>query len=109
MSTTEQRAQHNRTYYKRGGKAKVLVAKRTAQERNLALVRTMKARPCTDCGNTYHFAAMQFDHVRGHKVRSVSEMAWAAVSIEKLQIEIDKCEVVCANCHALRTYSRMGC
>lgn len=49
---------------------------------------------------------MDFDHITGDKDRSVIEMAFAAVSVEKLQAEIDKCEIVCSNCHRNRTHMR---
>jgi hypothetical protein len=57
-----------------------------------------------DCGLTFPPIAMDFDHVRGVKIRSVSQMAnmkWAHVLAE-----IAKCELVCACCHRLRTKSR---
>lgn len=46
---------------------------------------------------------MDFDHVRGSKVGNVSEML-GSTSLADLLMEIAKCDVVCANCHRLRTY-----
>jgi hypothetical protein len=68
------------------------------------VIRTLKAQPCADCKNSFHPACMQFDHVRGVKKYNVSNMhgyGW-----ESILAEIAKCELVCANCHALRTYNR---
>jgi hypothetical protein len=62
--------------------------------------------PCTDCGQEYHQAVMEFDHVRGEKLGNVGEMVNRAVSLDKLKEEIDKCEPVCANCHRVRTITR---
>ena len=62
------------------------------------------ASGCTDCGYNEHPAALQFDHVRGEKVNNVSYMrrrAW-----ELVLDEIAKCDIVCANCHAVRTAER---
>jgi hypothetical protein len=47
---------------------------------------------------------MDFDHVRGSKAGNVSEMIGSA-TVMALLTEIAKCDVVCANCHRLRTYS----
>ena len=57
-----------------------------------------------DCGYQDHPAALSFDHVQGQKLGNVSEMikrAWTVIATE-----IQKCEVVCLNCHAIRTWSR---
>lgn len=70
------------------------------------LARIKLGRGCADCGYRDHAAALHFDHLPGtQKLQEVSQMArkpWADVLAE-----IDKCEVVCANCHALRTAARL--
>jgi hypothetical protein len=51
-------------------------------------------------------ACLEFDHVRGEKVDKISSIinrGWDA-----LLTEIDKCEVRCANCHAVATANRAG-
>lgn len=72
----------------------------------IALVLRAKNRPCADCGNTFHPVAMDFDHVRGEKYSEISTMLRQSASIERIQAEIDKCEVVCAVCHRIRTHLR---
>jgi hypothetical protein len=63
-------------------------------------------KPCTDCGDSYPHYVMQFDHVRGEKLGDVSTMVTSGCSLKRIQTEIAKCELVCANCHAKRTYQR---
>lgn len=64
----------------------------------------LKAEPCMDCGDTFPSVVMDFDHVRGQKVAGISQMwSWGR---EKVLIELAKCELVCANCHRLRTQTR---
>jgi len=48
---------------------------------------------------------MDLDHVSGSKSFKVSEAVQAAYAypLEKVFAEIAKCEVVCANCHRIRT------
>ena len=68
----------------------------------------LKSNPCTDCGNSYHPVVMDFDHVRGDKSKDISLMVRSAVSLQKLKEEISKCELVCSNCHRIRTFTRSG-
>ena len=76
------------------------------KERAREFVAALKHGPCMDCGGRYHPWQMQFDHARGHKVRDVSAMA-GRNSLEAIRVEIAKCDLVCANCHADRTYRRL--
>lgn len=74
--------------------------------RNLEFIQEAKNKPCMDCGNSFPPYVMDFDHVEGEKKGCVSKLAHARMSLEKLQQEIDKCEVVCSNCHRIRTHNR---
>ncbi len=47
---------------------------------------------------------LEFDHVKGRKRAIISRLVRNGHSIEVIQKEIEKCEVVCANCHRRRTY-----
>ena len=64
-----------------------------------------KLVPCADCGIQYDICVMDFDHIGGDKIKNVSALARAG-NLKKLLAEIAKCEVVCANCHRMRTSSR---
>jgi len=65
--------------------------------------------PCSDCGGVFHHAAMQWDHLPGTtKRREVSNMVLTGFRRETILDEIAKCELVCANCHAVRTFNRLG-
>src|SRR5690349_20946122 len=72
-------------------------------KRRAALSR-LKAVPCMDCGGNFPPVAMDFDHVRGEKEFSIA--ACAKFSWARLMEEIGKCDVVCANCHRIRTHNR---
>jgi hypothetical protein len=69
--------------------------------------RQLKAgKPCTDCGRTFHPAAMTWDHLPGQdKVAEVSALL-SRHSRRTMLNEISKCQLVCANCHAVRTFRR---
>ena len=59
---------------------------------------------CKDCG-IKDPELLSFDHVRGEKLFDICSR-WD-VSLEKVKLEIEKCEVVCHNCHAKRTINRL--
>ena len=70
-----------------------------------ARIDAFKTGPCVDCGQTFPPCAMDFDHVRGKKRFGVSKMR--NFSIENILEEIAKCDLVCANCHRIRTFERL--
>ena len=71
-------------------------------------VRTLKAaNPCPDCNVNYPYYVMDFDHVRGEKIGDVAIMVHEVVTLELLREEIEKCDIVCANCHRERTFGRL--
>ena len=62
---------------------------------------------CRDCGMSYPHYVMDFDHVFGVKTADVSDlMSRGSCSIHRIQTEITKCQLVCANCHRKRTFLR---
>jgi len=57
---------------------------------------------CVDCGlKGYHYI-FDFDHVFGVKWNNIS----AIRTMDRMIAEIAKCEVVCSNCHRVRTWDR---
>jgi hypothetical protein len=62
--------------------------------------------PCADCSKTYPWYVMDYDHVRGEKKFNLSIAGSKMFSLEKIDAEIDKCDVVCSNCHRIRTFER---
>jgi hypothetical protein len=61
---------------------------------------------CVDCGYNAHPRALDFDHIGTDKVGDVGRLAHSRIAWPRLLAEIAKCEVVCANCHRIRTYER---
>ena len=56
---------------------------------------------CVRCGYNEHNAALQFHHIDP----STKEYTWPKLckcSWDKITKELDKCEVLCANCHAIK-------
>jgi hypothetical protein len=76
-------------------------------QRNTQVVQDYKVQAgCADCGFNKHPAALEFDHRPGvDKKFNVMEKV-GSYSMTKVWDEIAKCDVVCANCHAIRTTER---
>lgn len=72
-----------------------------------ALISFLKTAPCAECGEWFPAIAMDFDHVSGKKFREISGLV-RKFAEETVLAEIAKCEVVCANCHRIRSASRAG-
>jgi len=63
---------------------------------------------CADCGQVFPVWVMHWDHLPGYeKVACISDMVRSRSRMSTLA-ELRKCELVCANCHVLRTISRAG-
>jgi hypothetical protein len=61
---------------------------------------------CVDCKEKYPHYMLDFDHLPGYnKIDSPTQIIHQ-YSMEKAIEEIKKCEIVCRNCHAIRTWSR---
>ena len=69
-----------------------------------AEIRKLKEIPCFDCKETYPYYVMDFDHVRGKKLFNLSKAKLSGRV--KAHEEAQKCDVVCANCHRIRTHKR---
>jgi hypothetical protein len=68
----------------------------------------LKDKPCADCGQKFPPYAMDFDHVDENKLENVSRIASRHGSLKAMEAEAAKCEVVCAVCHRIRTFTRLG-
>jgi hypothetical protein len=69
-----------------------------------AFIREAKGHPCTDCGGQFPPCAMDFDHVRGKKLFILGR--GAGKGLPAVIAEIAKCDLVCSNCHRIRTALR---
>ena len=69
------------------------------------VINIKESTPCMDCNKKYPYYVMHFDHIY-EKSASISNLVRASYSLKRIQQEIDNCEIVCANCHAIRTYER---
>ncbi len=76
------------------------------QDRILIETRTfvleyLKTHPCVHCGQT-NIMTLEFDHLRD-KFKDISMMIKQTYGIEAIKKEVDKCQVLCSNCHNIKT------
>lgn len=95
-----------RAYYQRTKRSEQYYATKRAQYAAArATLDALKARPCTDCGGSFPPCAMEFDHrtptLNAKRFRISSFVA--ARHIPGMLAESEKCDLVCANCHRIRT------
>ena len=80
--------------------------KRTEQRR-LKVYNHLVKNPCVDCGEA-NVVVLEFDHVRGTKVNTISKLLHKDYGWKMIEEEIAKCDVRCANCHRIRTAHKHG-
>src|SRR5690606_4275050 len=101
--------EYNKTHYQKNKKlhikraVKRKIAMRLQQTKQINELKDQV--PCTDCGIPYPYYIMDFDHIKGKKIANVSDMT-GRFGWDKIQKEINKCEIVCSNCHRQRTWER---
>jgi hypothetical protein len=77
------------------------------KDRNFKYVEDIKKRSkCTDCGNN-DYRVLEFDHLpQFEKIGHIATLIRKGWTIQRLDTEIAKCDIVCANCHKIRTWAR---
>lgn len=81
------------------------LARREKQQLKKRLADLKQASGCVDCGEKNHIV-LDFDHLKNKKY-NISRMIHDGFSWKAILKEIEKCEVVCANCHRIRTHMRL--
>lgn len=76
--------------------------------RYLKILQFLKDKKCTHCSETDP-VVMEFDHInKNTKIMCVSEMVTLCFSWKKIEAEINKCQILCANCHRRKTAKDFG-
>jgi hypothetical protein len=103
------RAAYGRAHYQANRRRYIEQATRHKQrlmlDRTRWLIEYFRINPCADCGESDPIV-LEFDHLRDKSFAigpQLSQRSWTSILAE-----IEKCEVVCANCHRRRTARRRG-
>lgn len=90
---------HKQEYYEKSKQQKKEISE---------YVRSLKTQPCMDCGRSFPPCAMDFDHREGEiKIATVSKLR-SSGNMKQIKKELEKCDLVCAVCHRIRTATRAG-
>ena len=84
-------------------------SERSRQKNHRAKLRgyvlSVKEKGCSECGEK-HPACLQFHHRDPtNKIDRVNRLLAQTKSLEKVKLEIDKCDLLCANCHAKKHWN----
>jgi hypothetical protein len=104
MPCKEDINQYNRVYYQHNRehllKKQAEKNKRFAENRRKWLVEYKKTLKCVRCAES-HLATLTFHHKdNSEKSFEIGNAISLGISLKRLLSEIEKCEVLCANCHA---------
>jgi hypothetical protein len=90
---------NKRLYKDRSDEYKLRVKERQKQIR-LKIAEIKLSAGCSKCGYNKSAKALQFHHTNDDKEHNVSRMAAQGRALRSILVEIEKCVIVCANCHA---------
>ena len=91
----------------KGQVEKTGIRRRTNRRKNMILFHEYKeSKGCFDCGGAFPHYVLEFDHKPEFEKSGVVYRVLVSEGVEKAWEEIAKCDVVCANCHKIRTYNR---
>ncbi len=93
-----------RSHYLRNKQYYVAKAHRNKKKLDQLIKKIKESTPCKDCGQKYPYYVMDFDHRNGEEKKFC--IAECRFGIKTLLKEIEKCDVVCSNCHRERTHQR---
>lgn len=104
-----QKAYHKKHYKDQIDRYKKRAATRNNQIKNeiRSFIRCKKDKPCQDCGVKYPYYVMDFDHRPDEiKVFNLAKSTSRFMDLQSIANEIEKCDLVCSNCHRIRTHNR---
>jgi len=97
-------AKHQKNWYYRNRDKKIALM-RNKRDICKQYLDQLKNIPCMDCGQKFPQCAMDFDHRPDEKKAFLISQGWNKTR-QALDKEILKCDIVCSNCHRIRTYTR---
>lgn len=105
-------AEYHRKWY-HNNKSRILEKKKIlAKERRLTTYDKLREycllNPCSICGED-DYIVLDFDHLDGEtKKDSISNLVRKGYGWDSLLKEIEKCRVLCSNCHRRHTAVQLG-
>ena len=89
-----------------GQKDKTIERNSSRRNKIVRFIQEYKAgKKCVDCGENYPYWILEFDHLKD-KNFTIAQFRSTTMSLEVVKEEIEKCDIVCSNCHKNRTFNR---
>ncbi len=101
-------SERNKLTYKTRPQRRLDLKESTAKYRQQAeqyIMDYLKTHPCP-CGESNPLT-LQFDHI-GDKTVEICHALIRGFALDKIKDEITKCQVLCANCHSIKTASQVN-
>ena len=95
--------EYRRSHYEQNRQKYIDKAAAWRKAEKIKFFQWLSQHSCVDCGNS-DIRVLQFDHL-GDKAFNVSEKV-GVLGFDAIMDEVSKCDIVCANCHAIRTAER---
>lgn len=84
-----------------------LIRKKKSYWTKRKAINKLKDVPCSDCGKRYPSYVMDFDH-EDYRLKEGNISHMLSRSFDIIMKEILKCDIVCANCHRIRTFKQQA-
>ncbi len=95
-------SEYNKKWYAKNKKKKKEQAKKSrkrAVRRNRKYIEKHKLKNPCPCGEIEP-CCLSYHHFEGEKEGNISDMVNRGYGLKRIQKEIDKCKLMCLNCHA---------
>lgn len=96
----------NKAYQRKALKLKesrAWTVNKTNELKRAKIIEILSKNPCVDCGES-NVLCLHFHHKNpSDKIGEVAQLLKKRLCWQKIEDEINKCEVICANCHMKRT------
>lgn len=99
----EEKNEYMRQYRANPEKAEKIKAARDARRK---LVDAIKSVPCEGCGGKFPPYCMDFHHIDPTTKEFNIGTNASVIGLQRLLDEIDKCAILCANCHRITRYEK---
>src|SRR5688500_9549699 len=98
--------EYDKLYYRADPARYTRIARERERKLRYFVAELKHNKTCPDCGRIFPHFLLDFDHVQGTKAFILPHIYTRHISIARVLQEIEKCELVCSNCHRRRTFTR---
>lgn len=103
---SERTREIERAYYQRNKDKMKAKSQRLETKARKYVRETKEGKPCADCGGFFPSECLDYDHLPEFE-KSFTLAKPGSRGKKLIDSEIKKCELVCANCHRIRTRVRV--